>query len=231
MKSAHGAFAIYDQRVSAPVWREALQQPQEAKMKPEVQPGHHEDPNVDTAKPLFQPQRQQQADADSANPLFDPAHNGHQDENTAHPLDQPDHRRLPSEETANPLFQSGQDGQTEKILIKSLFTPRHELFVVALVAAAAAVLLPFVTTLSGEKAVAAHLIGLVMAAVAAKSIWLPGRGDGMLLTGVGILGVLVPIFAWQMPMGAEWVLPMLSAIVAAAGCWHIFPGNDRRPTA
>lgn len=41
----------------------------------------------------------------------------------------------------------------------------------ALVAAAATAFLPFATALSGEKAVAAHLIGLVVAAVSAKAIW------------------------------------------------------------
>ncbi len=93
----------------------------------------------------------------------------------------------------------------------------HQPLEVALVAGAAAALLPFVTALSGEKAVAAHLIGLVMAAVAAKAIWWPGRGDGLLLTGAGILGVLVPILAWQTSAGAAWILLMLSAVVVAAG--------------
>lgn len=129
------------------------------------------------------------------------------------------------DETTDSTEPSGTtEGGYKKLLIK----PGHQVLLVALFAGAAAALLPFATALSGEKAVAAHLIGLVMAAVAAKAIWRSGRGDGLLLTGVGILGVLVPILAWQMPIGAAWILPMLCAVVTGAGCWHTFRGDQER---
>lgn len=125
------------------------------------------------------------------------------------PLIKPGHREQPKEDTKKPLTRLG-----------------NQALLVALVAGAAAALLRFATALSGEKAVAARLIGLVMAAVAVKAIWRPDLGDGLLLTGVGILGVLVPIWAWQMPVGAAWILLMLGAAVASAGCWNTFRGDQ-----
>jgi hypothetical protein len=70
--------------------------------------------------------------------------------------------------------------------------------------AAVAVLLRFATVLSGERAIEAYLIRLVMAAVAAKATWRSGSGDGPLLIRPGILGVLLPLSAWQISLGAVW---------------------------
>ena len=91
---------------------------------------------------------------------------------------------------------------------------------VALILGLAAALLPFAVALPAEKAVAAHLIGLVIAAVAAKALRWPGRGDGPLLAGAGALAVVVPVFAWQMPAGGAWALLLLGAATAGIGLRH-----------
>jgi hypothetical protein len=105
----------------------------------------------------------------------------------------------------------------EENMMTTFVSPEHRASAIILVAGAAAVLLPFVVALSPEKAVAAHLMGLVIAALAAKSIWRAGPSDGLLLTGAGALAIVVPVFAWQMPAGGAWVLPLLGAITAAVG--------------
>ncbi len=164
-------------------------------------------------------------------PQIQPGHQEQSEEGTVTSLVQPDRQEQSEENIVKSLIEPGHQEQPENFSKKLLTKLRHQPLEVALVAGAACALLPFVTALSGEKAVAAHLIGLVMAAVAAKAIWWSGRGDGLLLTGAGILGVLVPILAWQTPVGAAWILLMLSAVVAAAGYWHTFHGDQERLVA
>ena len=96
----------------------------------------------------------------------------------------------------------------------------------ALVAGVMVALLPFAIVLSPEKAVAAHLVGLVIAALAAKTWTWPSRGDGLLMAGAGALLIVVPIFAWQMPTGAAWGLPILGAVTAAVGLRHAMTHGD-----
>ncbi len=87
-------------------------------------------------------------------------------------------------------------------------------------------LLPLAIALSPEKAVAAHMIGVVIAALAAKTWQWPSRGDGLLIAGAGALLIVVPIFAWQMPTGAAWGLPALGAITAFVGLRHAMTHGD-----
>ena len=93
----------------------------------------------------------------------------------------------------------------------------------ALILGVVAALLPFAVALSPEKAVAAHLIGLVIAAIAGKAIQWPGRGDGLLIASAGALAIAVPIFAWQMPAGSAWTLLLLGAATVAVGLRHSLP--------
>lgn len=102
---------------------------------------------------------------------------------------------------------------------------------VALTFGLAAALLPFVITLSPEKAVAAHVIGLMIAAIAAKAIQWPGRGDGLLLAGAGALAIVIPVFAWQMPAGGAWALLLLGAVTAAIGLRHAFRNGETQAPA
>ena len=97
-----------------------------------------------------------------------------------------------------------------------LFHPDNRPHLVALVAGAIAFLLPFFIALTPEKALGAHLIGVALMALGAKAVWRPGRGDELLLVGGGALAILVPVFAWQMPVGSAWALPFLGAVVAVA---------------
>ncbi|KAA9005760.1 hypothetical protein [Histidinibacterium aquaticum] len=101
-----------------------------------------------------------------------------------------------------------------------LIHPDQRVLAATIVVGAVAVLLPFVVSLTPEKAIAAHLMGLMIAAIAAKSIWRPGDGDGLLLSGAGALAVIVPVFAWQMPAGGAWALPVIGAFAFAAGLRH-----------
>ena len=89
-----------------------------------------------------------------------------------------------------------------------------------------AALLPFVVALSPEKAVAAHLIGLVIAGIAGKAIQWPGRGDGLLIASAGALAIAVPVFAWQMPAGSAWTLLLLGAATVAVGLRHAFQNGE-----
>lgn len=180
---------------------------------------------------LIQPGHEEQPEEAMMKPKIKPGHQENQEDDTVKSLVQPDRDAQSEDDTVKSLSQPGHEEQSGKGSKKLLTKLGHHPLEFALVAAAAAAVLPFVTALSGEKAVAAHLIGLVMAAVAAKAIWWPGRGDGLLLTGAGILGVLVPILAWQTPVGSAWILLLLSAVVAAAGYWHTFHGDQERPAA
>lgn len=82
--------------------------------------------------------------------------------------------------------------------------------------AVAAVLLRFTTAPSVERAVAAHLTGLEVAAVAATFIWRSILGNGLLLVMTGILGVLFPLLAWQIPLGVVWIF-----LILAASSWRL----------
>ena len=110
--------------------------------------------------------------------------------------------------------------------MNALIAPSHRALFAALAAGLAALLLPFLVALSPEKAVSAHLIGLVISALAAKSIWWPGRGDGLLLAGAGALAIVVPVFAWQMPAGGGWALPILGLVTAGLGILHSARGAE-----
>ena len=92
-------------------------------------------------------------------------------------------------------------------------------------------LLPLAIALSPEKAVAAHMIGVMIAALAAKTWQWPSRGDGLLMAGAGALLIVVPIFVWQMPTGAAWGLPILGAVTAAAGLRHAMTHGDLPATS
>ncbi|ETX14309.1 hypothetical protein OCH239_04085 [Roseivivax halodurans JCM 10272] len=102
---------------------------------------------------------------------------------------------------------------------------------VALVFGVLAAILPFMVSLSPEKAVAAHLIGLTIAAIAAKAIQWPGRGDGLLLASVGALAIVIPVFAWQMPAGGAWGLLLLGAMTAAIGLRLAFRNGETQSPA
>lgn len=97
---------------------------------------------------------------------------------------------------------------------------------IALGAGVLVALLPVAIALTPEKAVAAHMIGLVIAALAAKTWYWPSKGDGFLMAGAGALLIVVPIFAWQMPTGAAWGLPILGAVTAAVGLRHAMTHGD-----
>lgn len=62
-----------------------------------------------------------------------------------------------------------------------MIQPCRQLLVMAALVAAGFLL--FARTLSGEKTVLAHLTGLVIAALAPKTICRPGHDDGLPLTG------------------------------------------------
>jgi hypothetical protein len=106
--------------------------------------------------------------------------------------------------------------------MKLLFHPDHRRHLFALIAGILAFMLPFPVALTPEKAVGAHLIGFVLIALAAKAIWRPGNSDDLLLFGAGALAVLVPVFAWQMPVGSAWTLPVLGTLVSAAALRRLF---------
>lgn len=108
--------------------------------------------------------------------------------------------------------------------MKKLLHTENRTPLVALIAGAVAFLLPFFLALTPEKAVGAHLIGLALMALGAKSIWRPGRSDDLLLIGGGALAILVPVLAWQMPVGSGWALPVLGIIVGATALRHLLAG-------
>jgi hypothetical protein len=54
-----------------------------------------------------------------------------------------------------------------------------------------------------------------MAAVAAKGTRRSGRGDGLLQGGRSLLGVPLPLWAGQMPLGAVCILLLRIAVIVA----------------
>jgi hypothetical protein len=103
----------------------------------------------------------------------------------------------------------------------SIFVPTGKRAVTGtLVLGVVAALLPFAVALSSEKTVAAHLIGLVIAASATKAIRWPGRGDGLFPAGAGTFAIVIPVFVWQMPAGSAWALLLLGAATVAIGLRH-----------
>ncbi|ETX28617.1 hypothetical protein [Roseivivax isoporae] len=110
--------------------------------------------------------------------------------------------------------------------MSTFVAPGHRALVTALLAGLVVALMPFAIALTPEKAVAAHLVGVVIAALAARALRWPGRGDGLLMAGAGALVVTVPIWVWQMPAGPAWALPALGALVAVVGLRHAVLRGD-----
>ncbi|SLN12139.1 hypothetical protein ROJ8625_00316 [Roseivivax jejudonensis] len=114
-------------------------------------------------------------------------------------------------------------------MTKLSFTQIRALYA-ALAVGIGALVLPFVVTFTPDKAIAAHLVGLVIAGLAAKALWRPDASDGILLAGAGALAIVIPVFALQVPAGATWTLPALGAIAFAIGLHHVARRDERDPT-